>query len=194
MHKLYFATANSNKIKEAREACGLVGIEVVPIKLDIEEIQNIDGRKVGVHKAREAYKILKKPVVVSDTYWDIPSLNGFPGPYMKDIDKWFSVENWLDLLGNKDKTIICHENVVFADENGHIHWFGKNYIGVFVDKPLGSTNIHNTALERLISFDGGVSTLASLHDEGKNAFNPEDYCWVDFPKWYAKKYLSIDKK
>jgi non-canonical purine NTP pyrophosphatase (RdgB/HAM1 family) len=189
MRKLYFATGNTRKIKEAREACELVGIKVVPIKLDIEEIQNIDGRKVGEYKAHEAFKLLQKPVVVNDTYWDIPSLNGFPGPYMKDVDSWFTTKDWLALLKGKDRTIICHENVVFADENGRLHWFGKNYKGVFRGSALGGTK-HNTCLERLVSFDGGETTLASLHDEGKSAFGPEDYCWVDFPKWYAKKYLE----
>jgi non-canonical purine NTP pyrophosphatase (RdgB/HAM1 family) len=189
MNKLLFATGNTRKIKEAREACELVGIEVVPIKLEIEEIQNTDGKKVAEHKARQAYKILKKPVVINDTYWEIPSLNGFPGPYMKDMQSWFAIDDWLALMDGKDKTIICHENVVFADINGRLHWFNKSVFGIFRDIPMGLMNERNTPLEKLVSFDGGKTTLASLHDKGKNAFNPDEYCWVDFSKWYAKKYL-----
>ena len=189
MHKLLFATGNTRKIKEARDACELVGIEITPIKLDIEEIQNIDGKKVAEHKAHQAYKILNKPVVVNDTYWEIPSLKGFPGPYMKDVQSWFTIKDWLALMADKNKTTICHENVVFADEHGRLHWFKKSFKGEFIDSPLGKINNRNTPLERLVSFDGGKSTLASLHDVGKNSYNPEDYCWVDFSKWYAAKYL-----
>ena len=96
MHKLIFFTSYSRKIKEAKAACEPAGISIIPQKLDIEEIQNPDGKKVAMHKAKQAFNILKKPVVVTDTFWCIPALNGFPGPYMKDVDIWFSV--WYLLL------------------------------------------------------------------------------------------------
>lgn len=58
--KLYFATGNKRKIFEAKQACEPLGIIVEPIKLDIDEIQNMDGKKVAEHKAHQAFKLLKK--------------------------------------------------------------------------------------------------------------------------------------
>ena len=187
MHKLVFATTNSRKIKEAKAACEPAGIFIIPQKLDIEEIQNPDGKKVAMHKAKQAFNILQKPVVVTDTFWNISALNGFPGPYMKDVDIWFSVLDWQNLLRNKNKEAICYENVVFADKTGKLHYFVSTFKGEFVNEPSGSLN--NLNLERMFSFDGGKNTLADLHDNNKLAYHPDDYCWADFVKWYKNKYL-----
>lgn len=184
MHKLIFTTTNARKIKEAKAACEPAGILIVPKKLDIQEIQNIDGKKVALHKAKEAFNILQKPVVVADTFWSIPALNGFPGPYMKDIDIWFSVIDWQNLLKNKNKEAICYENVVFADKFGKLHYFLSTFKGIFVDKPSGSLNY--SVLERMFSFDGGKNTIAYLHDNNQLTFHPDNYCWADFVKWYLK--------
>lgn len=189
MNELIFATGNSRKIKEATLALALVNVEIKQQKIDIEEIQNKDGKKVTEHKAAEAYKILRCPPVVNDTYWTIPALNGFPGPYMKDIDSWFAVEDWQRLLKEQNRSIICHENVVFVNAKGKLHWFGKQFKGIFVDKPKGKNIPKNSTLEKLISFDGGCNTLASLHDEENLPFDPQDYCWADFAKWYKTKFL-----
>ncbi len=188
MNNLYFSTSNARKIKEAKAACEPNGITILPISLDIEEIQNIDGKKVAEHKAMEAFSILKKPVVVNDAYWSMPVFNGFPGAYMKDIDIWFSIDDWQNLLSDKNRNIICHENVVFADKNGKLHWFGNNYPAIFVNEPSGSDK--NSNLEKLISFDGGKTTIANLHDKGELAIDPAEYCWADFSKWYKKTYLN----
>ena len=34
-------------------------------------------------------------IVVADTSWSIPSLNGFPGGYMKDVAEWFTPEDFI---------------------------------------------------------------------------------------------------
>jgi hypothetical protein len=187
--KLYFATGNKRKILEAKQACEPLGIIIEPIKLDIDEIQNMDGRKVAEHKALEAFKIIKKPVVVNDVYWTIPALNNFPGPYMKDVDSWFSVDDWSRLLDGQDRAIICHENVVFADERGELHYFYKDFRANFKKIPKGDTQ-NNSHMECLVGFDDSDDTIASLRDNGEQFFGPEEYCWQEFPKWFKTRYID----
>jgi len=79
MKTILFATHNKRKIGEARLGCRLFNVKVKPIKLDIEEIQSLDPKNISKHKAETAYSLVKKPIVVSDTFWNIPALNGFPG-------------------------------------------------------------------------------------------------------------------
>lgn len=58
--------------------------------------------------------ILNSPLFVNDLYWEIPSLNGFPGGYMKDIVEWFSARDFINLLSSKnDRRILCHECVIY---------------------------------------------------------------------------------
>lgn len=53
------------------------------------EIQG-SAEEILIHKAKRAYKIFKRPVLVDDVSVNIGELNGFPGPYMKDFWKCFT--------------------------------------------------------------------------------------------------------
>jgi inosine/xanthosine triphosphate pyrophosphatase family protein len=82
MNKIYFSTGNERKIKEARAACDLFGIEVVPLELNFNEIQSHDPIAISAQKVEDAYRLADKPaIVVADTSWSIPSLNGFRKSY-----------------------------------------------------------------------------------------------------------------
>ncbi|MES3031875.1 MAG: non-canonical purine NTP pyrophosphatase [Patescibacteria group bacterium] len=55
------------------------------------EIQG-DPDDIIKHKLKRAYEIFKCPVLVDDVSVNMEALNGFPGPYMKDMWKYFTPE------------------------------------------------------------------------------------------------------
>lgn len=93
MKKILFATNNQRKIREAMVACEKFDVEVEQVKLEIDEFQSNDPQKISKEKAEAAFLLVKKPVVVTDTFWNIPALNGFPGAYMKDVAEWLKPED-----------------------------------------------------------------------------------------------------
>lgn len=110
MDTLYFATSNQEKMLIAQTVCSKFNINVERASIDIDEIQGEDPVIIIQDKVRRAYEGLTKPVVVSDDSWDIPALNGFPGPYMKSINKWFNFDDFLRLMeGISDRSIILHQ-------------------------------------------------------------------------------------
>jgi XTP/dITP diphosphohydrolase len=117
MSELLYATTNKIKFKKAEKIFSEVEIDLKRGDFDFEEIQVADGKKIALHKARQAFDFFKKPVIVSDDVWSIPALNGFPGPYMKEVDNWFEAEDWLNLMRSKaDKRIKLISYVVYKDE------------------------------------------------------------------------------
>src|SRR3990172_9691521 len=84
MKKLCFVTSNKDKVDEAQKNLG-IPIEIVDI--DIDEIQSMDLKKIVKHKALEAYKRVKKPVFVDDVSFEVRAWNGFPGPFIKFLQK-----------------------------------------------------------------------------------------------------------
>ena len=81
---LEVATTNRNKLEEFRRI--LPDIEIVGVKLDIEEIQSLDPYKVVEHKAIEAYKANDyNPILVEETSLALRGLGGRPGAYIKDF-------------------------------------------------------------------------------------------------------------
>ena len=80
--KIVLVSGNINKVKEFREILG-GDFEVENVKLDLDEIQSMSVLDISERKARQAYAVLKRPVVVEDTGFFIDELGGLPGPFIK---------------------------------------------------------------------------------------------------------------
>ena len=181
MKTILFATGNERKIGEARLGCKLFDIEVKPIKLDIKEIQSHKPREITRHKVEIAHSLVKKPIVISDTFWNILALNGFPGGYMKDVANWFTSEDFINLLSNyKDKRISFTESIVYKDSS-QVKAFSREYWGLLVGKPRGTGN----SIENVAEFE--EFTLGERREQGGFSHKPENYIWAEFAKWYTEQ-------
>ncbi len=181
MKSILFATTNKRKFREAEAGCREWGIEVNQIELDINEIQSKDTRYISLNKAEEAFRLVQKPLVITDTSWAIPSLNGFPGGYMKDIASWFEAEDFINLLkSKKDKRISFTECIVYKDKiNTKV--FSNEYWGIVTDTPRGKGT---SSIEKVAEFKG--FTIAEKHDNEEFSHDPKEYIWYKFAKWYSR--------
>ena len=73
-------TGNRNKLIEAERILG-VKLECEP--LDLPEIQSLDLFEVLRAKGEEAWRRLRRPVVVEETGLELAAMDGFPGPLVK---------------------------------------------------------------------------------------------------------------
>src|SRR3972149_5472736 len=116
-----FATTNQGKIKEAQE---ILGIKVLPVGLDIEEIQSLDPIKVAMNKAKAYFGKIKKPLLVEDVSLFFKSLGKLPGTYIDDFFSNFGNEGLVELLSAfKDRGAVAVTTLVFVDEKGQSHIF-----------------------------------------------------------------------
>ncbi len=184
MKKILFATGNSRKIIEAESTLGSVGIEIEAVRVEIDEIQHHDPVEITKAKAVSAYNVLGRPVVVQDTNWSIPALNGFPGGYMKDVTGWFSAEDWLNLMAPyEDKSIICREHVVYFDGESLQH-FEADFAGHFTDEPRGEGG---DSIDRVVCLYGSNRTLSEMSEETGTASTDENLeHWRLFADWAIK--------
>jgi len=90
--QLKFVTSNAGKVREASKIldCKLEQVST----LIIDEIQTHDMNKIIEHKAQEAYKELKCPVLVEDSGLIFNAWNGLPGALVK----WFEISVGCDGL------------------------------------------------------------------------------------------------
>src|SRR5688500_9007696 len=94
---LVYATSNNVKFDTANLVCKKIGLELERHAIDIPEIQAPDGESVARDKAQKVFDQLRQPVVISDDSWLIAGLNDFPGPFMKYVGKWLSLDDWMRL-------------------------------------------------------------------------------------------------
>jgi non-canonical purine NTP pyrophosphatase (RdgB/HAM1 family) len=184
MKTVLFATGNSRKIQEARQSLAHYEIDVEPVSVSIDEIQHSDPSEIAKAKARAAYAVTKQPVVVSDTSWAIPALNGFPGGYMKDVAIWWDAQNWLDIMARQsDRRLICMEHVAYYDGTTLQH-FVHEYEGYFATEARGRIDAFES-FERLAVLYGN-ETMAEQLERGDIASAGEDlHHWKAFGEWLA---------
>lgn len=66
----------------------MVGLDILHKKVDVDEIQSLNLQEVVTHKVKQAYEMIKQPVIVEDTSLIIDAMGQLPGTYIK----WFLQE------------------------------------------------------------------------------------------------------
>lgn len=175
-----FVTGNDHKLRAARHVLQQFDIGVTQQALAIPEIQSEDGAEIVRDKAAKAYELLQKPLVVNDDTWNIPGLRGFPGPYMKDINQWFTAEDFLRLtLPLEDRRVFLCQYTVYQDEYGQ-HLFVAKIEGALLPAIHGAGGNPN---DQIISFhDQGLSN-AEVHAQGKSSIAHRHTVWHELGEW-----------
>lgn len=186
MPTLLFCTGNFEKFSNAKLACEKDGIELLQQSLEIDEIQSEDGDIIVRDKIKKAFADLQKPVVVTDDTWEIPGLNGFPGPYMKSINHWFTPDDLLRLtLPLEDRRAYLTQRLGFTDGK-QTKVFTVKIEGQLLKEIRGS---YGAASHKLIALDGdnGLS-IAEIYDKGLDSSDRRGAdIWHEFAEWYKNQ-------
>ncbi len=183
-NKVFIATGSQDKFASAVNRLLPFKIKLIQKKLDIIEPQEEDIKKVTISKARQAYELLGKPVIVSDTGWSIPALKGFPGPFMHFITKWFTGEDLARLCkGIKNRTVIIENVAVYKDAIVEKCFISKR-TGILVDIPKGK----GVAIDQIASFRSDGKTIAQCQQHNLNRFDSNllNSIWTQFGEWFTK--------
>ncbi|MGH7158194.1 MAG: non-canonical purine NTP pyrophosphatase [Candidatus Saccharimonadales bacterium] len=166
MKQLTFITGNQRK---ADYLAKWLDWPVTHHKLDLDEIQSLNSHTVAEHKVRQAYGILKSPVLVEDTSLVFTAMGRLPGTFIK----WF-----LEELGNeglcKVADTLPHRSAVarvtYAYCSGDsVHFFEGSTEGNIAAKPRGA---HGMGWDPVFIPNGSDKTFAEMSDHDKKRFSP----------------------
>ncbi|MCA9309010.1 hypothetical protein KC973_01410 [Candidatus Saccharibacteria bacterium] len=185
MKEIIVVTGNKRKVRQAQDAMEPFGITVTGESVHVDEIQtpgtDVHGVAVARRKAQDAFAALTRPLIVCDQHWEIPALGGFPGAYMKDMDRLLKPDDVLAMLEGKDRTIHLYENVVYTDGN-ITKDFTAVYNGTMAAEPRG---VDGDWSGKLIIYEGTDMTIAEHRDRGEHARDMGQSAWKLFGEWYA---------
>ena len=183
MPTLTYVTSNSIKFQLAEIVCKARNITLVQSEVDIQEIQSEEGTMVALDKVKKSFELLNKPVVISDDSWIIPGLQGFPGPYMKYINQWFTIDDWLKLTQDlQDRRIILQQVVVYQSHDIS-KIFTSEIVGTLLTSARGASKYTHIAIT---SFTNGDSSLAEDGANGHAATSDQYASWHKFTDWYQE--------
>ncbi len=165
MKDLLFITGNQGK---ADQLAMWLGHPVAHRKLDLDEIQSLDSRKVVEHKVTQAYELAKQPVLVEDIALTFTAMGRLPGTLIK----WFLEELGLDGLcrlaeGLEHRAV--RAEITYALHDGkQIHYFHAAVDGTVADKPRGT---HGFGWNAIFIPDGNTKTYAEMTDDEVRPFS-----------------------
>lgn len=160
--KLVFVSSNEGKIKEAERILG-VGIDIARIHLD--EIQSLDLEVIVKKKAEQAFKLIKKPLIVDDVGLFLDAWNGLPGPFIKFIEEIMGYKKLLNILENeKNRRTVIRSVIGFHDGN-KIHIFTGEVKGEFQREAKGDSG---WGFDPYFLPDGHSETFAQMGQVNKS--------------------------
>ncbi len=182
---LKIVTGNQGKFQAAMYYLSKHNIVAEQVKLSLVEPQGEDAQQIALFKADQAFSQLNEPLVVMDSGWSIPALNGFPGPYMHSLMEWFTLEDLMNLMKSKtDKSIILQNYACYKDA-AQTKIFTRKLVGIIKNEPAGEGNI----IDRIVSFRKDLKTNAEcdalnlpMADE-----NADTSQWEKLAIWLSSK-------
>lgn len=134
MNKLTYITGNQNKADLIGK---YTGFQVEHVKIDLDEIQSLDLREVVSHKARQAYEVVKSPVLVDDVSLGFQSLGSLPGPFIKWFVDRLGLEGLCRMLDNFEARSATAEIGFGYCEGGKPKLFMASMEGSIAMHPMG---------------------------------------------------------
>jgi len=159
MANVTFITGNQNK---AEYLSKYLGYPVDHVKLNLDEIQSTDLNEIVEHKVRQAYDLVKKPVIVEDVALEFAALGGLPGPFIIFFVDKVPFETICSMIGSgltRKATARC----VFGYFDGKdLKLFEGSMDGKIAKEPSGDNGF---GWDKIFIPEGYKVTRASLNEK-----------------------------
>ena len=148
-----------------REVNKILGRDLLRISLEIPEIQSLEVKDVIVDKAKKAYEMTKKSVLVEDTGLYINGLKGFPGALIKWALQTIGNDGICKLLHDQEDKSAYAETGLCIYDGKLLQTFYGRIDGTITDTPKGSTGF---GWDTIFRPNGYEKTFAQMSEEEKN--------------------------
>ena len=181
--ELFFASSNNHKFEEAQRILSNLGLEINMFKTTLEEIQSNSMNEIAKRKALDAFRKIKKPVIIEDDGLFIESLDGFPGPYSSYVYDTIGNKGIMRLLEN-----IETRNAKFVAIIAYCD--GENNVNLFESSIPGKISLSieegGWGYDPIFIPDGESKTYANVSDKDK--FSHRSASLKKFSDWFMHKH------
>lgn len=163
-NSLVFITGNADKAKYLAD---YFHMPIEHRKLDLPEIQSLSLREVAEDKARRAYAIVGKPVLVEDVSVVFGALFPLPGPLIKWFVATLGNEGMCRLLdGYEDRGMTAEVMFAYCDGK-EVRTFSGIVKGTMAKEPRGDGGF---GWDRIFIHEGFEKTRAEMTKEEWHEF------------------------
>jgi len=185
---LFIATGNTHKVEEMEKILSTFGIGLQQKNLLIIEPDFDSLEEIALEKAKQAFKVLKAPVIGEDTGVYFEAYNNFPGQLAKRVYLGLGFEGLLALINAKpNKKAHFKTAVAFFDGKTEKVFSGK-LPGTLLDKAV-SVEKNRLPYEKMFVPKGYADAIVNMSLEEKNKISHRAIATRKFAEWYSKEFL-----
>ena len=167
---LVFVTSRAEKAAEAAR----LGFSIERLDVDLPEPQALDPSEIVDAKARSAYALLERPVLVEDSGLAIRAWGGFPGALVRWLEKSAGVAamaKMLDGFADRSATAVCA--IAYCD-GGEVVSARGEVSGSIAPTPRGSQGF---GWDVIFVPDGATRTFAEMAPAEKDRVSHRRRAW-----------------
>ena len=160
--EIYYVTGNPGKFDEVKRYIELhePTIEIKQFNADIPEPQTLDQVFIAKHKARAAWQLLKKPLIVDDSGIFFDAYKNFPGTLTKFVYHGIGFEG-IFALTDKNNIATMRLTLIYCDGPDSMEVFSGVCPGSII-KPTDFTTHPTLPWDAIFLPDGSSKTYAQL--------------------------------
>lgn len=162
---VFLVTTNEMKFENAQYVLKKYGVSVEQVKMDVPEVQSADITQVAAYSAKYAGERLNAATLKIDVAFEIRTLGGFPGPFVKYINQWLSPEKILCLMAPEEDRYAQFVDAVSFFAPGHECVSFLSTTPGQISRTVEGEN--GWGIDKIFVPDGYSKTLASMTDEQK---------------------------
>lgn len=165
MRPFTFISSNQHKVEYLRK---WLDMPVAHKYVELDELQSLDLRTIVDHKARQAYDILKTPVLVEDVGLTFEAMGKLPGPLIKWFLEELHDEGLCKLVDGLEHRK-AYVSIMYGYYDGTQTQFFENHVsGTVSPEPRGS---HGFGWNPVFIPEGSDKTYAEMTDEEVRPFS-----------------------
>ena len=183
MRQIAFVSGNANKAMEIIAMGRERGIAIRHVRLSKVEIQADNNTEIARRSAMEAYKAVKRPLIVEDSGVFIRALGGFPGSYTSYAYQTIGLKGILTLLdGVRDRSAQFRTTFCYTDGKATKTFEGVN-VGTISKRIMGGRRF---AYDMVFIPRGYRSTFSMLDLQLKNRISHRSIAFNKFADFFLK--------
>lgn len=184
LQEIYYVSGNAGKQQEVRDffAQNLPEIELKICAIDLVEIQSLDQQEIALDKARQAWQLLKRPLLLDDAGFYFKQYDRFPGTLCKFVYESIGFAG-LTRLYTEDDPASFDLTLVFMHGPDSFESFQVSTPGTLV----APFDMQHSSVPYLKIFkpEGCTRTLFELKQVGLDQpYNSRIRALEKFKKWY----------
>lgn len=160
--KIRFLSSNKFKIKETQELFENSNIEIVPLKIKVEELQTSNGKKLVKDKLLKAFSNIGKPIFVEHTGLYLEKLNEMPGGLTQIFWDSLGYSKFSEIYGNLSDTKAIAKTLIGYCDGFKLYYFEGSIKGKILKKPQGNTDFQ---WDCIFVPEGHTQTFAEMGDK-----------------------------